>query len=68
MLFRSIYTATEITNTPTLTNLVNSLGDMEVALDAADPDKRHIANALVGQAVNFIVATPYAFVLQGTQP
>ena len=63
-----VYTAIEITNTPALLNLVNSLGDMAVALDDVDADKRHIANALVGQAANFIVATPYAFVLQGTQP
>lgn len=63
-----VYSAAEINSTPALVKLINDLGDKDMALDDADANNRQIANALVGQGANFIVATPYAFVLQGTQP
>ena len=60
-----VYSAAEISGTPALLNLITTLGDREIALDSGNADERHIANALVGQGVNFITATPWFFVLQG---
>ena len=60
-----LYGAAEIENDSDLQDLMSALGDNPVALDNAEEDARRIANALVGQAINFIVATPYALVLQG---
>jgi hypothetical protein len=35
-------------------------------LDSANSAERGAANASVGQAINFIVATPYIFAQEGT--
>ena len=60
-----VYTAAEISGTPALLDLITALSDRELALGSTNDDERHIANALVGQGVNFITATPWFFVLQG---
>ncbi len=60
-----LYSATEIENDVDLQNLMNSMAGNAVALDDPDIDTRRIGNAVVGQAINFIVATPFALVLQG---
>ncbi len=60
-----VYTASEISSTPALLDLIATLGERELALDSSNDEQRHIANALVGQGANFITATPWFFVLQG---
>ena len=63
-----VYTASEIEGTPALQALLADLANREVALTSTDRDQRRIANALVGQGVNFIVATPWFFTRQGVGP
>ena len=60
-----VYTAAEIDTTPALQTLLADLGNREIALTSTNQDERRIANALVGQGVNFIVATPWFFTRQG---
>ncbi|MEE8245250.1 MAG: DUF1800 family protein [Pseudomonadales bacterium] len=60
-----LYSAVQIESDVDLQNLLDTMANNPVALDDADVDTRRIANAVVGQAINFIVATPYALVLQG---
>ena len=60
-----VFSRQELENDPALVQQIQQLGDTEVALGSADVDARRFANALVGQAVNFITATPFMFVRQG---
>jgi hypothetical protein len=61
-----VYTAAEISSTPELRSVLASLAEREIALGSTQVEERRIANALVGQGANFIVATPWFFTLQGT--
>ncbi len=61
----AVYTEAELTTRADLLELVH---DMEIAimpLGDPDPDAQETVNFRIGQAVNFIVATPYAFVQEG---
>lgn len=46
-------------------DLAHRLGKRSLALQSADEETRHEAKRRVGQAVNFILATPYAFAQEG---
>ncbi len=61
----AVYSSNDITKRAELKTLVK---DMEIArldLGSKDDTKRSTANARVGLAVNFILATPYAFAQEG---
>ena len=60
-----VFSLSELESEAQLQAVLASLAANVVALDSADLDEKRIANALIGQAVNFIVATPYALVLEG---
>ncbi|MCZ6856205.1 MAG: DUF1800 family protein [Gammaproteobacteria bacterium] len=60
-----VYSLSELESDAQLQAVLASLAANVIALDSADLDEKRIANALIGQAVNFIVATPYALVLEG---
>jgi hypothetical protein len=45
--------------------LIEDLGGISMLLGSKDKDERRYANELVGQAINFIVGTPYMFVNEG---
>lgn len=60
-----VYTVGDMTTSVGLQELI---GDMEIArmdLDSSSGDDRQDANQRVGQAINFIIATPYAFAQEG---
>ncbi len=50
---------------PLIGALVDELAVQTMALDSATDSERGEANMRVGQAINFIAATPYVFAQQG---
>lgn len=60
-----LYSAAELTGDAALAQLIADLGDTPMLFSSADQGERRFANAAVGQAVNFITATPYMFVRTG---
>ena len=60
-----VYSADELSTDPALLALMDDLAARPLALDSGDPAARQFANGAMGQAVNFITATPYMFVRQG---
>jgi hypothetical protein len=60
-----VITTADLASDPALVNLVQSLSVRTLPLDSADSTERRAANARVGQAINFIVATPYIFAQEG---
>ena len=46
-------------------DLISNLGKQSLSLGSGDPEKRKTANQRVGQAVNFIIATPFMFAQEG---
>ena len=63
--FDRIVTTAELENDQTLIDLIDGLATDTIALDDADQGIRRNANARVGQAINFVVATPYMFAQEG---
>jgi len=55
----------ELETEPALIALVNSLSVQSLPLDSIDTDEKRYANERIGQAINFIVATPYIFAQEG---
>ena len=55
----------ELETEPALIALVNSLSTQLLPLNSIDTDDKHYANERIGQAINFIVATPYIFAEEG---
>ncbi len=55
----------ELESDPLLIDLVAGMSASTLALSSSDRAARLAANARVGQAINFIVATPYIFVQEG---
>ena len=60
-----VITAMELETEPALIALVNSLSTQSLPLDSIDTDEKRYANERIGQAINFIVATPYIFAQEG---
>jgi len=60
-----VITSMELETEPALITLVNSLSAQSLPLDSIDTDEKHYANGRIGQAINFIVATPYIFAQEG---
>lgn len=60
-----IYTRAEIEADPQLQTFLADLAGSLVLLASSDVGTRRLANAGIGQAINFIVATPYMMVAQG---
>lgn len=58
-------TADEVANDNDVQSLVADLGDQDLALNSSDADERLRANQRMGQAVSFIVASPFIFAQQG---
>ena len=61
-----VITTADLTSDPALVNLIQSLAARTLSLDSADSAERGAANERVGEAINFIVATPYIFAQEGT--
>lgn len=59
------YTRNDVVNTSYVVDLVNELGQRSLLLDSIDVDERQTANARIGQAVNFIIGTPFIFAQEG---
>jgi len=60
-----VITPIELDTEPALIALVNSLSNQTMALDSIDADVKQYSNERIGQAINFIVATPYIFAQEG---
>jgi hypothetical protein len=60
-----VYTVTELTTNSALVTSVNALGSGVVDLGSTNATTRAEANRRVGQAINFIIATPYMFAQEG---
>jgi hypothetical protein len=60
-----VITSMKLETEPALITLVESLSDQSLPLDSLDADQKRYANERVGQAINFIVATPYIFAEEG---
>jgi hypothetical protein len=60
-----VITTAELSLDPALVKLVQDLRERVLPLDSADRALRAAANARIGQAINFIVATPYIFAQEG---
>ncbi len=60
-----VYSSADIETNVTLRELYTDAGIAIVPLDSADPDERSTANRRIGLAINFILATPYAFAQEG---
>ncbi|MGI9336082.1 MAG: DUF1800 family protein [Gammaproteobacteria bacterium] len=58
-------TVDEIASRPSLRRLIQDLGNARMALNEAGSGKRAVANERIGQAINFITATPYMFAQEG---
>lgn len=67
-LAQPVYSDEVLRASPPLMALIADLGRRELALDASAAGERHVANSNIGQAINFVVATPYAFARQGPLP
>lgn len=59
-----IYSVSDVQNTELATRL-SELGQQTLPLDSTDADERSIATRSIGQAVSFIIATPYMFYQTG---
>ncbi len=60
-----VITETEVQEDAAISALVNELSKRTLALDSSDPYLRRGANNRIGQAINFIVGTPFMFVDEG---
>jgi hypothetical protein len=60
-----VITSSELETEPALIALVDNLSNQSLFLASSDSDERHYANERIGQAINFIVATPYIFAQEG---
>lgn len=60
-----IITSHELATDPGLAGLLTDLAGRTLALNSDDTKARAFANEKVGQAINFIVASPYIFVQEG---
>jgi hypothetical protein len=60
-----VITTADLTSDAALAGLVQSLSARNLPLDSANSTERRAANARVGQAISFIVATPYIFAQEG---
>jgi hypothetical protein len=60
-----VITAIELETESALIALVNSLSTQTLPLDSIDTDEKRYANERIGQAINFIVATPYISAQEG---
>jgi hypothetical protein len=60
-----VITTSDLQADPDLSMLIEDLGGISMLLGSKDKDERRYANELVGQAINFIVGTPYMFVNEG---
>jgi len=60
-----VITALELETEPALIAMVENLSSRTLALDSNDTDERREANERIGQAINFIAATPYMFAQEG---
>jgi hypothetical protein len=59
-----VITTAAVQTTP-LAGLVSDLGNSDLPLNATDIGQRRAANSRVGQAVNFIVGTPFIYAEEG---
>ena len=61
----SIITSMELEAGSAFMDLIDNLANQTLALNSSVPDERRGANERIGQAINFIVGTPYIFVQEG---
>ena len=62
------YTEDDVTTTPHIVALVNEMAARSLLLDSLEEEERHTANWRIGQAINFIVGTPYIFAQEASHP
>lgn len=60
-----VITAMDVQTDPDILTLVENLAGMSLMLGSIDKEEFRIANEHVGQAINFIIGTPYIFVQEG---
>jgi hypothetical protein len=58
-------TPSSFRNEPWMADLVERLGNHQLALQSPTEETRREAKRRIGQAINFILATPYAFAQEG---
>lgn len=63
--FDRVVTTAELESNPELETLIDWLAEQLIPLDSTDQGERQAANARIGQAINFIAATPYVFAQEG---
>ncbi len=61
----AVYSAADIETNVTLNERYTDMGVAIVPLDSSDSDERQTANRRIGLAINFVLATPYAFAQEG---
>jgi hypothetical protein len=60
-----VFTSEELETDDDLSGLMDSLAGQTIQLDSSDSATRQRAHERVGQAINFIVGTPYVFAEEG---
>jgi hypothetical protein len=60
-----VITSAEVQTDSFISATVSELAQRVIALDSADTSQRVLANQRIGQAINFIVGTPFMFVDEG---
>ena len=60
-----IITTADVQTSSQLAGLVSDLANTILLLNSADDAQRMAANSYVGQAINFIVGTPFIFAEEG---
>ena len=63
--FDQVISTQDLESDPLLRDAMTQLAQERVLLDSPDTNLRRQANAKIGQAINFIVATPYMFAREG---
>lgn len=63
--FDRVISFDEVGNGGTHQMLIDALGAERIALNSTNDNVRHEANSRVGQAINFIAATPFIFAQEG---
>ena len=58
-------TLVELNNDAAVMAAVDALGEQSLALDSADQNTRTVANERIGQAINFIISTPFMLAQEG---
>ncbi|MEL7450316.1 MAG: DUF1800 family protein [Pseudomonadota bacterium] len=63
--FERVVTSADLQGDPLLAGEMTAMADATLALESTDLWTRRNANYRIGQAINFIVATPFVFIQEG---